>query len=62
MCASCEPPKNSASAWRSAMAPRQLLLELEEVDMAAEKGPTRVRVDMCRIRGFLHLHSLIRCG
>eukprot|EP00962_Isochrysis_galbana_P027028 scaffold8455_cov104-Isochrysis_galbana.AAC.12 len=27
------------------MAPRQLLLELEEVDMAAEKGPKRVRVD-----------------
>eukprot|EP00962_Isochrysis_galbana_P041705 scaffold15389_cov131-Isochrysis_galbana.AAC.2 len=27
------------------MAPRQLLLELEEVDMAADKGPKRVRVD-----------------
>eukprot|EP00962_Isochrysis_galbana_P019644 scaffold5717_cov112-Isochrysis_galbana.AAC.9 len=27
------------------MAPRQLLLELEEVDMAAEKGSKRVRVD-----------------
>eukprot|EP00962_Isochrysis_galbana_P003888 scaffold1090_cov135-Isochrysis_galbana.AAC.11 len=27
------------------MAPRQLLLELEEVDMAAEKGQKRVRVD-----------------
>eukprot|EP00962_Isochrysis_galbana_P047889 scaffold19777_cov169-Isochrysis_galbana.AAC.2 len=27
------------------MAPRQLLLELEEVDMAAGKGPKRVRVD-----------------
>jgi len=28
------------------MAPRQLLrLELEEVGMAAEKGPKRVRVD-----------------
>eukprot|EP00962_Isochrysis_galbana_P029558 scaffold9465_cov130-Isochrysis_galbana.AAC.1 len=37
--------KNSAVAWRAAMAPRQLLLELEEVDMAAEKGPKRVRVD-----------------
>ena len=37
--------QNSAGAWRAAMAPRQLLLELEEVDMAAEKGPKRVRVD-----------------
>eukprot|EP00962_Isochrysis_galbana_P033002 scaffold10960_cov115-Isochrysis_galbana.AAC.3 len=37
--------KNSASAWRVAMAPRQLLLELEEVDSAAEKGPKRVRAD-----------------
>jgi len=27
------------------MAPRQLLLELEEVDMAAEKGSKPVRVD-----------------
>eukprot|EP00962_Isochrysis_galbana_P013336 scaffold3801_cov124-Isochrysis_galbana.AAC.6 len=27
------------------MAPRQLLLELEEVEMAAEKGSKRVRVD-----------------
>eukprot|EP00962_Isochrysis_galbana_P050054 scaffold21510_cov111-Isochrysis_galbana.AAC.7 len=27
------------------MAPRQLLLELEEVDMAADKGSKRVRVD-----------------
>eukprot|EP00962_Isochrysis_galbana_P026294 scaffold8148_cov241-Isochrysis_galbana.AAC.1 len=27
------------------MAPRQLLLELEEVDMATDKGPKRVRVD-----------------
>eukprot|EP00962_Isochrysis_galbana_P026366 scaffold8168_cov93-Isochrysis_galbana.AAC.1 len=37
--------KNSASAWRPTMAPRQLLLELEEVNMAAEKGSKRVRVD-----------------
>eukprot|EP00962_Isochrysis_galbana_P047511 scaffold19454_cov124-Isochrysis_galbana.AAC.2 len=37
--------KNSASAWRATMTPRQLLLELEEVDMAAEKGSKRVRVD-----------------
>eukprot|EP00962_Isochrysis_galbana_P050608 scaffold21984_cov151-Isochrysis_galbana.AAC.1 len=36
---------NSASAWRVAMAPRQLLLELEEVDSAAVKGPKRVRAD-----------------
>eukprot|EP00962_Isochrysis_galbana_P003843 scaffold1075_cov129-Isochrysis_galbana.AAC.3 len=27
------------------MAPRQLLLELEEVDIAAEKGSKRVRTD-----------------
>eukprot|EP00962_Isochrysis_galbana_P034319 scaffold11617_cov130-Isochrysis_galbana.AAC.5 len=27
------------------MAPRQLLLELEEVEMAAEKGSKRVRAD-----------------
>eukprot|EP00962_Isochrysis_galbana_P040051 scaffold14476_cov120-Isochrysis_galbana.AAC.1 len=27
------------------MVPRQLLLELEEVDSAAEKGPKRVRAD-----------------
>jgi len=27
------------------MAPRQLRLELEEVDTAAEKGPKRVRAD-----------------
>eukprot|EP00962_Isochrysis_galbana_P012166 scaffold3431_cov128-Isochrysis_galbana.AAC.6 len=37
--------QNSASAWRVAMAPRQLLLELEEVDTAAAKGPKRVRAD-----------------
>eukprot|EP00962_Isochrysis_galbana_P032154 scaffold10540_cov116-Isochrysis_galbana.AAC.2 len=37
--------QNSASAWRPTMAPRQLLLELEEVDMTAEKGSKRVRVD-----------------
>eukprot|EP00962_Isochrysis_galbana_P039885 scaffold14374_cov208-Isochrysis_galbana.AAC.3 len=36
---------NSASAWRVAMAPRQLLLELEEVDSASVKGPKRVRAD-----------------
>eukprot|EP00962_Isochrysis_galbana_P026364 scaffold8165_cov116-Isochrysis_galbana.AAC.8 len=31
------------------MAPRQLLLELAEVDMAAEKGPKRVRVDIAEV-------------
>jgi len=31
------------------MAPRQLLLELAEVDMAAEKGPKRVRVDSAEV-------------
>eukprot|EP00962_Isochrysis_galbana_P041526 scaffold15271_cov110-Isochrysis_galbana.AAC.1 len=33
------PEKNSASAWRAAMAPRQLLLELEEVDMGRGERP-----------------------
>jgi len=37
--------QNSASAWRATMAPRQLLLELNEVDMAADKGAKRIRVD-----------------
>eukprot|EP00962_Isochrysis_galbana_P040905 scaffold14897_cov108-Isochrysis_galbana.AAC.2 len=37
--------QNSASAWRATMAPRQLRLELNEVDMTADKGSKRVRVD-----------------
>jgi len=37
--------KNSASAWRGTMAPRQLRLEPIEADSTADKGAKRVRVD-----------------
>eukprot|EP00962_Isochrysis_galbana_P046833 scaffold18950_cov122-Isochrysis_galbana.AAC.2 len=35
--------ENSASAWRSTMAARRLRLELNVVDMTADKGSQRVR-------------------
>eukprot|EP00962_Isochrysis_galbana_P014428 scaffold4136_cov101-Isochrysis_galbana.AAC.8 len=45
--------KNSAGAWRVTMAPRQLRLEPIELDMAADKGAKRFRVDSTERRAHL---------